>query len=62
MGAVTIRFLTASTFVPIADLNWKMFTTKRVHTQKMLKLTGIVRINEDEKKTGSQNSLNFIGY
>jgi hypothetical protein len=62
LDAVTIRFLTASTFVPIADLNWKTFTAKRVHTQKMLKLTGIVKINEDAKKTGSQNSLNFTVY
>ena len=50
MDAVTIRFLTASTFVPIADLNWKMFTAKRVYTQKMLKLTAIERINEGAKK------------
>jgi hypothetical protein len=62
LGAVTIRFLTASTFVPIADLNWKTFTAKRVYTQKMLKLTGIERINEDAKKTSSQNSPNFMVY
>jgi hypothetical protein len=62
LDAVTIHFLTASTFVPIADLNWKMFTAKRVYTPKMLKLTGIVKINEDTKKIDSQNSLNFTVY
>jgi hypothetical protein len=62
LDAVTIRFLTASTFVPTADLNWKRFTTKRVYTPKTLKLTGIVRINEDAKKTYPQNSLNFMIY
>jgi len=50
LDAVTIRFLTASTFVPIADLNWKMFTAKRVYTPKMLKLTGSVKINEAAKR------------
>jgi hypothetical protein len=62
LDAVTIRFLTASTFVPIADLNWKTFTAKRVYTPKMLKLTGIVRISEDAKKAYSQNFLNFMVY
>jgi hypothetical protein len=39
-----------------------MFTAKRVYTQKMLKLTGIGRINKLTKKTGSQNCLSFTVY
>ena len=29
LGAVTIRFLITSNFVPTADVNWKMFMAKK---------------------------------